>query len=241
MLNLATNNLTTNNQSLCPSRTISDEPGTARVGASHLDGVQRQSAHCRGERRHSSCRAMTLRRSLQAGIRPSATRSTLALWAKSLLNAVLFFAVFMVTLPWLAHHLLPLALPIPERLRIPVAVVSFVVGVAIWLACLDTFSRHGRGTPLPMDAPRRLVTGGLFSFVRNPIMIGELLVIWAEALYVASAGVVLYAAGISLAAHLSVVYVEEPELGRRFGEQYEEYCRNVPRWLPHLRHVRRCG
>jgi protein-S-isoprenylcysteine O-methyltransferase Ste14 len=178
---------------------------------------------------------MTLRRSLQAGIRPSTTRSTLALWAKSLLNAVLFFTVFMVGLPWLAHHLVPTALPIPEGPRVPVAVMFFVLGVAIWLGCLDTFSRHGRGTPLPMDAPRHLVTGGLFSFVRNPIMIGELLVIWAEALYVASVGVVLYAAVISLAAHLSVVYVEEPELRRRFGERYEDYCRDVPRWLPQLR------
>jgi protein-S-isoprenylcysteine O-methyltransferase Ste14 len=177
---------------------------------------------------------MTLRRSLQAGIRPSSTRSTLALWAKSLLNAVLFFAVFMVALPWLAHHLLPLALPVPQRLRIPVAVVFFVVGVAIWLGCLDTFSRHGRGTPFSMDAPRHLVTGGFFAFVRNPIMVGELLVIWAEALYLASAGVVLYAAAISVAAHLSVVYVEEPELRRRFGDSYEDYCRNVPRWLPQL-------
>ncbi len=181
---------------------------------------------------------MTLRQSLQAGIRPSSTRSTLALWAKSLLNAVLFFLIFMVALPWLAHHLIPFAIPIPKGLRTPVASLFFVVGVAIWLGCLDAFSRHGRGTPLPMDAPRHLVTGSLFSFVRNPIMVGELLVIWAEALYVASVGVVLYAAAISVAAHLSVVYVEEPELRRRFGEQYDDYCRDVPRWLPRLRRYR---
>jgi protein-S-isoprenylcysteine O-methyltransferase Ste14 len=177
---------------------------------------------------------MTLRQSLQNAIRPSATRSTTALWAKSLLNAVLFFAVFMVGLPWLVHGLLPVALPIPAG-RVAVAVVLFVIGVAMWLACLDTFSRRGRGTPLPMDAPRQLVTSGLFSFMRNPIMAGELLVIWAVALYIASLGVVLYAAAISALAHLSAVYVEEPELRRRFGERYDDYCRTVPRWLPRLR------
>jgi protein-S-isoprenylcysteine O-methyltransferase Ste14 len=180
---------------------------------------------------------MTLRRSLQDAIRPSETRSTLALWAKSLLNAVLFFAVFMVGLPWLAHRLLPLALPIPQGPRVAVAVVLLVIGVVMWLRCLDTFSRHGRGTPLPMDAPRHLVTGGLFSFMRNPIMAAELLVIWAVALYFASAGVVLYAAAISAVAHLLVVYVEEPELRQRFGERYDDYCRNVPRWLPTPRRV----
>ncbi len=178
---------------------------------------------------------MTLRQSLQNTIRPSDTRSTAALWAKSLLNAILFFAVFMLAVPWLAHWLLPHPLPIPVAPRVAVAVGLFVAGVAIWLACLDTFSRHGRGTPLPVDAPRLLVTSGLFSIVRNPIMLGELLVIWAEALYVASVGCMLYAVAISALAHFAAVAVEEPELRQRFGEQYDEYCRNVPRWIPRRR------
>jgi len=178
---------------------------------------------------------MTLRQSLQDAIRPSETRSTAALWAKSLLNAVLFFGVFMVALPWLAHYLLSFPLPLPKGPRTWVAAVLFVAGIAIWLACLDTFSRQGRGTPLPVDAPRRLVTRGLFSFTRNPIMAGELLVIWSEALYFASLGIGLYAIVISLLAHLSIVYVEEPELHRRFGQSYQEYCRKVPRWFPRLR------
>jgi protein-S-isoprenylcysteine O-methyltransferase Ste14 len=165
-------------------------------------------------------------------IRPSTTRSTAALWAKSLLNAVLFFAIFMLALPWLAHHLLPAALPIDTDLRIWPAAVLALVGIAVWIACLDAFSRRGRGTPLPADAPRHLVTTGLFAVVRNPIMAAELLVIWGEALYIASWGVTLYAIAISVAAHVMVVYIEEPELRQRFGESYEEYCRNVPRWFP---------
>ena len=181
---------------------------------------------------------MTLRRALQDAIRPSATRSTFALWTKSLLNAVLFFAVFMVGLPWLAHRLLPVVLTLRQGPRVAVPVVILAVGVAMWVSCLDTFSRRGRGTPLPMDAPRHLVTVGLFSFMRNPIMVGELLVIWAEALYFASLGVVLYAAAVSALAHVSVVYVEEPELRRRFGDTYEDYCRTVPRWLPRSRRRR---
>ena len=99
---------------------------------------------------------MTLRTILQGGIRASTTRSTAALWAKSLLNAVLFFSVFMLALPWLAHRLLPGELPLPEALRVWLAVPLALVGVAAWLACLDAFSRHGRGTPLPVDAPRHL-------------------------------------------------------------------------------------
>ena len=179
---------------------------------------------------------MTVRTTLQRAIRPSTTRSAVALWAKSLLNAVLFFGIFMVALPWLSHRLLPMDLPLAPGLRSWLAGVLALVGISAWIACLDSFSRHGRGTPLPADAPRHLVTTGLFRQMRNPIMAAELAVIWAVALYLASLGATLYAIAISVVAHVTVVHIEEPELRKRFGKSYEEYCRNVPRWLPRLGH-----
>ena len=69
---------------------------------------------------------------------------------------------------------------------------------------LDAFSRRGRGTPLPADAPSRLVTDGLFGVVRNPIILAELMVLWGIALHVASLGVVLYALVVSILGHLVV-------------------------------------
>ena len=156
----------------------------------------------------------------------------MALWAKSLLNALLFFAIFMVALPGAAHWLLPAALPLPHALRVGVGGVLCIGGAAVWIYCLDIFSRSGRGTPFPLDAPRHLVTSGLHGVMRNPIMAGELAVIWGEALYLSSLGVFVYAAAITLAGHLAVIYVEEPELRERFGAEYEAYCRRVPRWLP---------
>ncbi len=177
---------------------------------------------------------MTLRQSLQKAIRPSTTQSTVALWAKSLLNATVFFTIFMVALPWLADRIAPAAIPLPMVVRTWLAGVFAVVGVTVWLACLDVFSRKGRGTPLPADAPRLLVTSGPFALIRNPIIAAEVLIIWAVALYTAGLGIVVYALLVTVAAHLVVVHVEEPELRRRFGASYEEYCRAVPRWLPRL-------
>lgn len=213
-------------------------PGTAGIGSAMRAArlVLVESAGSRAlarQRAGSDCTVMS-RPSPRMGIRPSTTQSAAALWAKSLLNAVLFFAVFMVALPWGAHRLLPGTLPLPPGVRTWGGIALFVVGVAAWISCLDVFSRRGRGTPLPWDAPRELVTGGLFNVVRNPIMAAELIVIWAEVLYFASVGVLVYAAVISLAGHLMVVHVEEPELRERFGESYEAYCRRVPRWLPRL-------
>ena len=167
--------------------------------------------------------------------RPSTTQSTAALWTKSLLDASLFFCVFMVALPWTAHRLLPAGLPLPPRLGSWGGAALFGAGVLIWLVCLDAFSRRGRGTPFPGDAPRHLVMDGPFGVTRNPIITAELMVIWGEALYFASAGVFGYAVLMSFVAHGVVVRVEEPELRKRFGESYEAYFRLVPRWIPRLR------
>lgn len=166
--------------------------------------------------------------------RPSTTQSTLALWAKSLIGAGFFFFVFMVALPWPAHRLLPALLPLPPLLKTWGGGALFFVGVVLWLICLDAFSRRGRGTPAPTDAPRHLVTDGLHGLLRNPIIAAEVMVVWGEALYFGSVGFLGYAVLFSSFAQWVVVRVEEPELRERFGESYEAYCRRVPRWLPRL-------
>lgn len=167
--------------------------------------------------------------------RASTTRSTAAIWAKSLLNAVLFSGIFIVALPWGAHQLLPQTLPVPAATRTWGGGALFLLGIAGWIVCLDAFSRRGRGTPSPLDAPSRLVTDGLHGVVRNPMIVSELIVLWGVALWAASLGVALYALATTLGAHWVVLYSEEPQLRARFGKSYEEYCENVPRWLPRLR------
>lgn len=111
----------------------------------------------------------------------------------------------------------------------------FLLGIAGWIASIEAFVRVGRGTPLPADAPSRLVTTGLFGLVRNPMIASELMVVWGVALWFASLGTVLYAAGLSIVAHLVVVRVEEPVLRQRYGRAFDEYCRTVPRWVPSFR------
>ena len=68
--------------------------------------------------------------------------------------------------------------------------------------------------------------------VRNPLIAADAAVVWGEALFLSSLGVLLYATLFTLIWNYIVVHVEEPELHDRFGEQYEAYCRRVPRWFP---------
>jgi protein-S-isoprenylcysteine O-methyltransferase Ste14 len=150
-------------------------------------------------------------------IRPSPTRSTAALFATAALDAVVFYAIFMVVLPWLFHRLLPVPVDLPFWPRVVTGAVLFAGGLGLCMLCVDVFVRRGRGTPLPAQAPRHLVTTGPFAVIRNPIIAGEVAAIWGEALYFASLGVLAYAVLFTLLGHVNVLYVEEPELRRRFG------------------------
>jgi protein-S-isoprenylcysteine O-methyltransferase Ste14 len=107
-----------------------------------------------------------------------------------------------------------------------------VAGIAVYLWCAWDFAAFGRGTPLPLDPPKPLVARGLYRFVRNPMYVGVLLVIFGQALWFGSAATLWYALAIALMFHLFVVFYEEPALRRKFGESYAQYRRTVPRWMP---------
>jgi protein-S-isoprenylcysteine O-methyltransferase Ste14 len=120
-------------------------------------------------------------------------------------------------------------------------VAGMVVGaagaaVAVW--CIFSFATIGRGTPFPLDPPRRLVIRGPYRFVRNPMYVGAVLALAGAALFYGSLPLLGYAGFFLLATHLFVVGYEEPTLRRTFGEEYEAYTRKTGRWWPTFRKTR---
>ena len=105
-------------------------------------------------------------------------------------------------------------------------------GAMFYFWCLWHFARTGRGTPAPIDPPKVLVRKGLYRNVRNPMYVGVLLTLFGETIFFASVALVIYALAVTTMFHLFVVLYEEPTLKAKFGPVYEEYCRNVPRWIP---------
>ena len=105
------------------------------------------------------------------------------------------------------------------------------------LWCCANFVLVGRGTPAPFDAPRRLVISGPYCYVRNPMYVGGLLFLIGYALLFVefSTALVWYALGLIVAVNLFILFYEEPTLKHRFNGDYEEYCRNVHRWIPRIR------
>ena len=118
-----------------------------------------------------------------------------------------------------------------------IGVVPSVLGFSVALRCIWDFGRTGRGTPAPFVPPQRLVVVGFYRYVRNPMYVGffagwmGLWVVFGRANRVALL-VVLIA---TVAVVLFVKFYEEPTLRKMFGADYEEYCRNVPRWIPRIR------
>ena len=113
-------------------------------------------------------------------------------------------------------------------------IVIGAVGGAIALWCVSSFAFIGRGTPVPLAPPRRLVTRGPYRFVRNPMYIGAGLMFVGAAVFYESLPLLGYTALFFVASHLFVVWYEEPTLRRTFGNEYEAYCRQVGRWWRRL-------
>lgn len=114
-----------------------------------------------------------------------------------------------------------------------------VIGAALVLAgagallhAFVAFVREGRGTPAPVAPTERLVVGGLYRYVRNPMYLAVLAVIAGQAAWLWQPVLLAYAAvaGATMAAF--VAGHEEPVLRRRFGAAYDAYARAVPAWWP---------
>jgi protein-S-isoprenylcysteine O-methyltransferase Ste14 len=111
-------------------------------------------------------------------------------------------------------------------------------GIALYLACAFWgFALRGQGTPLPMDPPKKLVVEGPYRIVRNPMYWSVAFVMMGEAVVFHSVALADLAAVFFLGVNLFVRLFEEPALRQKFGAEYEEYCRQVPRWLPRFKRL----
>jgi len=108
-------------------------------------------------------------------------------------------------------------------------------GFALSAWTVSLFSRYGSGTPAPWNPPSRFVVRGPYRHVRNPMIIGALLMLVSEALILRSLPVILWAAVFFAANAVYFPLSEEKRLEARFGDSYRAYKASVPRWIPRVR------
>jgi protein-S-isoprenylcysteine O-methyltransferase Ste14 len=128
---------------------------------------------------------------------------------------------------WRWQHFFPLGLPL------------LAVGLWFMVWSIALFIGKGRGTLAPWDPTQKLVVAGPYAHVRNPMISGVLFVILGEAVTLESWRIGGWAVAFLVINHVYFLLSEEPGMLARFGGEYEEYRRQVPRWIPRLRALRR--
>jgi len=118
-------------------------------------------------------------------------------------------------------------------------VLLIASGLPVLLDSFARFALQGLGTPAPIFPTRHLVVSGLFRYVRNPMYVAVVSLILGQGLFFGSLRVLEFGIAVWVGFYLFVLIYEEPTLRKGYGPEYEEFCANVPRWIPHLRPWRR--
>ena len=115
-----------------------------------------------------------------------------------------------------------------------VALLFFIPGVISWLWSAGKFFKT-KGTPVPINPPPILVTDGPYAYSRNPMLTG---------LFLVMAGIGIFCGSITLTfimtplfifmSILEFKYIEEPELTKRFGDEYTKYKERTPIIIPKI-------
>ena len=122
-----------------------------------------------------------------------------------------------------------------DWLSVIAGVLFFAAGFVLFVATVFLFATRGRGTLAPWDPPSRLVVDGPYRYVRNPMIAGVILIIIAESLVFRSMSLAEWAAAFFVINAIYFPLLEEPQLERRFGEEYRRYSRHVRRFIPRIR------
>jgi protein-S-isoprenylcysteine O-methyltransferase Ste14 len=121
------------------------------------------------------------------------------------------------------------------------ALLSMIVGLVLGVWTATLFMKLGGGTPAPWEPPKKLVIRGPYRYVRNPMLTGVLLVLFAEAILLQSWPMAVWMIVFFIGNAIYFPLVEEKGLEERFGNEYQHYKAHVPRWLPRLRPWRPAG
>lgn len=169
-------------------------------------------------------------------IRPAVEASPARHLVRTLAQIVFFWGLFLGVLPWAIARLetrwnfgwAPLTF---EGFEIAGWILFSIMGILGLWSAVEMVVR-GRGTPLPSETARELVTSGPYAVVRNPMAVAGILqgvaIGWVHGSWLA----VVYALTGSIVWNTLARPYEEADLLARFGDAYDNYRRKVRCWIP---------
>ncbi|MBE0525581.1 MAG: isoprenylcysteine carboxylmethyltransferase family protein [Candidatus Thorarchaeota archaeon] len=129
------------------------------------------------------------------------------------------------TLGWNIHPSLNTPLMI-------LGLAAILSGLVLLTATIRMFSKIGKGTLAPWAPTEELVVDGVYGRTRSPMISGVLIVLAGEVIILSSLWISLWFAFFAIGNHFYFIRFEEPGLLDRFGDSYQSYKDNVPRWIP---------
>ena len=123
---------------------------------------------------------------------------------------------------------------LPDPVHLAVAAGSLILGAVLWLSTYEQLTRLGAGSPSPTAGrTTQLARTGIYAYSRNPSIFGKLLGVLSIGFILNSVSFCFILVPLLLAGSLiEKVMRQEPQLVEVFGEEYEEYRREVPLFIP---------
>lgn len=134
-----------------------------------------------------------------------------------------------------ADRLIGLTEIIPGLPRIILSLPIFLFALFLIVWSVLYFIR-ARGTPVPFNPPPALVTTGPYAYVRNPMLSGVFALLYGFGVLFGSVSLLIIFAPLFIYINVwELKAIEEPELFKRLGEDYIEYQKRTPMFLPDFR------
>ena len=138
-----------------------------------------------------------------------------------------FFGLLL--LAYLVNQFAPLVQLVPSPYNVSGWVV---IGLGFLLAAWAFATLRSHETTIaPGQVPSALVTGGPFAVSRNPIYLGDLLIVTGTAIAFSSLSTFIAPVLFFVVVNTIVIPFEEQNLQRAFGDTYDRYRRAVRRWI----------
>ena len=116
-----------------------------------------------------------------------------------------------------------------------VAIPLFILGFVLMLLSILYFIK-AKGTPVPFNPPQTLVEIGLYRYIRNPMLTGIFLQMFGIGFYCHSiSSVFIFTPLFILLNYWELKNIEEPELEKRFGQQYRYYKKRTSMFFPKIK------
>ena len=155
--------------------------------------------------------------------------------SKTMVQVICVWTVTLVFFPWVIVKAFKLS-PISDNLHFTIGIILFTLFSSLGVFSAITIVREGKGTPIPADQTKKLVSTGPYKYVRNPMAIAGLGQGIAVSVYLNSIHVFIYVIIGGIIWQIAVRPLEENDMLERFGPDYENYRKKVKCWIPKLPH-----